>query len=271
VGPASVAGGLPADRRVEDLEAAGEADSNRWHKMRRLCRQITQHSLRISLALIVAGLAGCAGSRGFDQAAMREALQLDSLSTSENQSVSHQRTRPSPPFRLGVFFTKHDVPNTPSIRKIEWLSADRDQLLHELAPLRDEQLLADTFVLTDVRLRGDDIKEIRQAGARFGADIVLIIDGIAAVDRYNNRLAWLYPTLLGAYLVPGTESAALVMATGSLWASRSDWHAPIPTVEERLKAVGAAAFVEDNAPLQEAKTLAIRTLGRHIAEALQRP
>lgn len=239
--------------------------------MRRLCRKVPPYSFGIALALIVAGSAGCAGSREFDQTAMREALHLDSLSTSENPSVSHPNTCPSPPFRLGIFFAKHEIPNTPSIRKFEWLSADRDQLLRELAPLRDEQLLADIFVLTDVRLRGDDIKEIRQAGARFGADAVLIIDGIAAIDRYNNYLAWLYPTLLGAYLVPGTESAALVMATGRLWATRSDWQAPIQTVEERSKAVGAAAFLEDKTPLQEAKKLAIHTLGKHIAEALHRP
>lgn len=251
--------------------AEGEADSNRWNAMRRLCRKVPPYSFGIALALIVAGSAGCAGSREFDQTAMREALHLDSLSTSENPSVSHPNTCPSPPFRLGIFFAKHEIPNTPSIRKFEWLSADRDQLLRELAPLRDEQLLADIFVLTDVRLRGDDIKEIRQAGARFGADAVLIIDGIAAIDRYNNYLAWLYPTLLGAYLVPGTESAALVMATGRLWATRSDWQAPIQTVEERSKAVGAAAFLEDKTPLQEAKKLAIHTLGKHIAEALHRP
>lgn len=239
--------------------------------MRRLSRKVTQYSFRIVLALIVAGLAGCAASRGFDQAAMREALHLDSLSTPENQSVSHESARPSPPFRLGVFFVKHDVPDTPSIRKVEWLSADRDQLFRKLAPLRDEQLLADTFVLVDVTLRSDNVKGIRQAGARFGADMVLIIDGIAAVDRYNNRLAWLYPTLLGAYLLPGTESDALVMATGSLWAVRSDWHAPIQTVEIQSKVKGSAAFVEDATALQEAKQQAIHSLGKRIAEVLQSP
>ena len=223
----------------------------------------------IALALIVAGSAGCAGSRGFDQAAMREALHLDSHSTSETPPVLPGSARPSPPFRIGIFFVKHQVPDTPSIRKVEWLSADRDQLLRELAPLREEQLLADTFVLTDVRLRGTDIKEIRQAGARFGADMILIIDGIAAIDRYNNYLAWLYPTLLGAYLAPGTESDALVMATGSLWAVHSDWYAPIQTVEGKSKVKGAAAFVGDNAPVQEAKQQAIHALGQRIADQLQ--
>lgn len=237
--------------------------------MRRLSRTVTQYFFGIALALIVAGSAGCAGSRGFDQAAMHEALHLDSHSISEPPPVLPGSARPSPPFHLGIFFVKHQVPDTPSIRKVEWLSADRDQLLHELAPLRDEQLLADMFVLTDVRLRGADIKEIRQAGARFGADMILIVDGAAGIDRYNNRYAWLYPTLIGAYLAPGTESDVLIMATGSLRAVRSDWHAPLQTTEARSKTVGAAAFLEDNTPLQDAKKLAIQTLGKSIVEQLR--
>ncbi len=200
---------------------------------------------------------------------MGDRLHLDSLPTSETPPVLPGSARLSPPFRLGIFFVKHQVPDTLSIRKIEWLSADRDQLLRELAPLREEQILTDMFVLTDVRLRGTDIKEIRQTGVRFGADLVLIVDAVAAVDRYNNRFAWLYPTLLGAYLAPGTECSVLMMATGDLWAAHSDWHAPIQIVETRSKAVGAAAFLDDNAPLHDAKGLAIQTLGKSIVEQLR--
>ena len=221
----------------------------------------------IPLVLLIS--IGCTSSQGFNRTAMSERLHGTPAPNTEVRLPSHQSARPSPPFRLGIFFVKHQVPDTPSIRKVEWLSADRDQLLRELAPLRDEQLLADTFVLTDVRLRGTDIKEIRQAGARFGADMILIVDGVAGIDRYNNYLAWLYPTLLGAYLAPGTESDALVMATGSLWAAHSDWHTLIQPVEERSKIVGAAAFLEDNASLQEAKKLAIQSIGKSIVEQLR--
>lgn len=229
------------------------------------------YTTTIISTLIILISTGCSSSQGFNRITMGERLLATPISIPQNQPHSPQSTRPSPPFRLGVFFAKHDVPDTPSIRKVEWLSADRDQLFRKLAPLRDEQLLADTFVLVDVTLRSDNVKGIRQAGARFGADMVLIIDGIAAVDRYNNRLAWLYPTLLGAYLLPGTESDALVMATGSLWAVRSDWHAPIQTVEIQSKVKGSAAFVEDATALQEAKQQAIHSLGKRIAEVLQSP
>ncbi|HMS84124.1 MAG TPA: hypothetical protein PKD12_10775 [Nitrospira sp.] len=227
--------------------------------------------VNIILVLTLLISTGCVSSQGFNRAAMDERLHSTLTPIPPSQPVSHQSARPSAPLRLGIFFAKHNVPDTPTIRKVEWLSVDRDQLFRELAPLREAQLLTDMFVLMDVALRGDDIQGIRKAGARFGADLVLVIDGIAGVDRYNNHLAWLYPTLIGAYLVPGTESDALVMATGNLWAVRSDWHAPIQTVEEQSKTVGAAVFVEDNVSLQEAKTLAIRTLGKHIAETLQRP
>jgi hypothetical protein len=223
----------------------------------------------IIVPLILLLSVGCTSSQGFNRAAMSERLQVALPAIPDNQPRSPQNVRPAPPFRLGVFFAAHDTPDTPSIKKIQWLSADRDHLLLELAPLRDEQLITDTFVLMDVTLRSDDIKGIRQAGARFGADMILIVDGVAGIDRYNNYLAWLYPTLIGAYLVPGSESDALVMATGSLWAIRSNWHALLPTVEERSKAVGAAAFLADNAPLQDAKRLAIQTLGRHITEQLR--
>ena len=223
----------------------------------------------IIVPLILLLSVGCTSSQGFNRAAMSERLQVAPPAIPDNQPRSPQSPRPSPPFRLGVFFATHDVPDTPSIKKIQWLSADRDHLLLELAPLRDEQLLTDTFVLMDVTLRSDDIKGIRQAGARFGADLVVIIDGMAAVDRYNNYLAWLYPTLIGAYLVPGTESDVLVMATAHLLAVRSDWHTPIQTTEGQSKVTGAAAFVEDNTPLHEAKRLAIQTLGKQITELLR--
>ncbi|HBH78274.1 MAG TPA: hypothetical protein DDY39_00490 [Nitrospira sp.] len=221
----------------------------------------------IPLVLLIS--IGCTSSQGFNRTAMSERLHGTPAPNTDVRLPSHQSARPSPPFRLGIFFVKHQVPDTPSIRKVAWLSADRDQLLRELAPLRDEQLLADMFVLTDVRLRGADIKEIRQAGARFGADMVLIVDGVAGIDRYNNRYAWLYPTLLGAYLAPGTKSDVLIMATGSLRAVRSDWHAPLQTTEAQSKTVGAAAFLEDNTPLQDAKKLAIQTLGKSIVEQLR--
>ncbi|MGZ8374728.1 MAG: hypothetical protein ACXWWF_07375 [Nitrospira sp.] len=211
---------------------------------------------------------GCASSQGFNRTAMNEVLHVVPTPIPESQPLASQGVHLSTPLRLGVFFANHDFPHRQSVRTVEWLARDRDQLLRELAPLQDTHVLQDAFILMDATLRGEDILGIRQAGARYGVDLVLIVDGVAAVDRYNNRLAWLYPTLLGAYLAPGTESDALVMVTGGLWAVRSEWHAPMQTVEGTSTLVGSAVLVEDIAALQEAKKYAIRALGQRIVDQL---
>jgi hypothetical protein len=224
-------------------------------------------SIMASLTLVLS--AGCAGSQGFDRSAMTEVLHIPTTSGGDLRAPSNQSSALSPPFRLGVFFAHHDFPNHRSLRTVEWLSADREQLLHGLAPLRDQKQLTDIFVLMDSTVHAGNIDEVRQAGARYGADAVLIIDGAGAIDRYNNRYAWLYPTLIGAYLTPGTESAALVMATGSLWAVHSEWHVPIQTVEGVSTVIGSAVFVDDRAALQEAKKQAIQALSTRIVDQLQ--
>lgn len=224
--------------------------------------------LIIVASFIVALSAGCASSQGFNRTAMNEVLHVEPTPIPESQPLASQGVHLSTPLRLGVFFVNHDFPHRQSIRTVEWLARDRDQLLRELDPLQDTHILQDAFVLMDATLRGEDIRGIRQAGARYGVDLVLIVDGVAAVDRYNNRFAWLYPTLLGAYLAPGTESDALVMVTGGLWAVRSEWHAPMQRVEGTSMLVGSAVLVEDIAALQEAKKHAIRALGQRIVDRL---
>ncbi len=221
--------------------------------------------LIIATSFIVA-LSACASSQGFDRTAMNEVLHVEPTPIPESQPLASQGVHLSTALRLGVFFVNHDFPHKQSIRTVEWLARDRDQLLRELAPLQNTHVLQDAFVLMDATLRGEDINGIRQAGARYGVDLVLIVDGVAAVDRYNNRFAWLYPTLLGTYLAPGTESDALVMVTGGLWAVRSEWHAPMQTVEGTSTLVGSAVLVEDIAALQEAKKHAIRALGQRIVD-----
>ncbi|MGQ0556409.1 MAG: hypothetical protein ACT4PN_10775 [Nitrospiraceae bacterium] len=224
--------------------------------------------LTIVASFIFALSAGCASSQGFNRTVMNEVLHLEPAPIPESQPLASQDVHLSTPFRLGIFFASQNFPNRQSIRKVEWLARDRDQLLRELAPLQNTHGLQDAFVLMDATLRGEDIRGIRQAGARYGADVVLIVDGVAAIDRYNNRFAWLYPTLIGAYLAPGTESHTLVMITGDLWAVRSEWHAPMQTVEGVSKLVGSAVMLEDSAALTEAKQRALQALGQRIVDQL---
>jgi len=223
----------------------------------------------MAFVLLVGLSVGCAGSQGFNRPAMTEILHGTPASGQDARPQLNPNSTLTPPLRLGVFFASHDFPNRQSLRKVEWLSTDRERLLRGLTPLRDQGILADIFELMDSTVQTGDTDAIRKTGARYGADAVLIVDAAGAIDRYNNRYVWLYPTLIGAYLAPGTESDALVIATGSLWAARSDWQAPIQTVEGASKMVGSAVFLEDRVALEGAKKQAIQALCVRMVNQLQ--
>lgn len=221
-----------------------------------------------SLVLVMTASIGCASSQGFDRAAISEALHID-RDRNRDQSLASPASNLSLPFRLGVFFSDRDIPTGQSIRKVEWLGADRDQLLRLLATLQDTEILTETVVLMDATLRGKNVLAIRQAGARYGAGAVLIVQGAAAVDRYNNRYAWLYPTWIGAYFAPGTESSALVALNGNLWEVQSGRQLLTQAVEGVSKSVGPAVFLEDDDVVAQAKEAAIEALSKRIIDQLR--
>lgn len=217
----------------------------------------------VLFAVIVS--AGCVNSHGFNRTAMSDTLQPIPMSPPPHQLAE---PRLSTPFHLGVVFVHRTPTSTQPLQPVEWLSVDGDALLRSLTPLQDERILADTFVLIDSVVPGESIEAIKYAGIQYGADAVLIVDAVSAIDRYNNGFAALYPTILGAYLAPGTESSALVMVSGTLWDVRSDWHVPIEAAEGKSKAVGSAFLVEDRATVAEAKDAAVETFGKRVAERL---
>ena len=146
--------------------------------MPRLDKKVIQQPFAIAVVLLVALSAGCAGSQGFNRAAMNEVLHVDPcLGSREPRSIATRAPPSRSRFASVSFLPITTFPNHQSLRKVEWLSADREQLLHGLAPLRDQQILADIFVLMDSTVQAENIDGIRQAGARYGADAVLIVDG----------------------------------------------------------------------------------------------
>ncbi len=221
--------------------------------------------------LLVFLLGGC-GSSGFDRGAMRTALGLAETETARHTSTRAHTDLPSPPnpLRLALYFVERDMPTLQHIRKAEWMSPDKDALIKRLTPLRNEGLVEEIVLLADSTIRGHDVHKIRQAAARYDADVVLIMEGVGTVDRYNNGYAAWYPTLIGAYLAPGTVSEALFMISGSLWDARTERLYATHLAEGRSKLVGSAALLEDGQSVMQAKAAALDEIGMWMADEWRR-
>ncbi len=222
------------------------------------------------LPFVLIMLSACASNTGFDrtemQSVMRQSMNLSTLQTTAGMPESIPTI--STPFRLGIFFTKKEFPTRESIRVTTWLSQDGDLLIRALAPLRDQQILSDAIVIANPATQNPDLPEIRKTAARYGADVIVIITGAGAVDRHNNGYALLYPTIVGAYLAPGTVSEALFLTEGTLWDVRSGAGLGSETAEGQSKQIGAAMTLDDRDVLRQAKTAALEGFGQRLSDQL---
>lgn len=222
--------------------------------------------------LMLVGVAGCTGSRGFDRVGLQAMLRADPDVVTERDIAAVLGIKPdlTLPFRLAVYFTTDQAPFQSSLQRPNWLGADKELVLNKLQPLTDEAIVTSAFVLADSTVQGTLNRDIRLAAARYNADVLLIVNGAAAVDRYNNRHAAWYATGLGAYLAPGTHSDALFMIEGTLWDVRSGYLYGTQSAEGTARSVGPAASLEDKQVVERAKTAALESFAVHLADLLRR-
>jgi len=236
----------------------------------RFLRSISSRSTLVTCGLVGSLLFmtwSCASRTDFDRNTMRALLQSDPRVTTEQPVAVDVTTAPlALPFKLALFFVEREVPRGQGLHKVQWLSGDKDALVLWLKSLRDERIVSEVFPLTDPTIKGQDVRKIRQAAARYGMDAVLILDGIGAVDRFNNGYATLYPTLIGAYFAPGTECEALVMLESTLWDVRSDRLYLSQVNEGTWKSVGPTMSVENRDVLARAKHVAFEEFGSRITD-----
>jgi rhombotail lipoprotein len=221
-------------------------------------------------------LSACSTSQGFDRAGMQDTLhqRLDlvgerEIKTPETKHALENHLPLAGPFRLGVCFVRTEFPTRQSVQSGEWLSEEKDRLVQRLAQLRNDQILREVVVLAEPTVRTLTPQELRQASVRYGIDVLLLVDGVGAVSRHNNAYALFYPTLLGAWLAPGTVIDALFILDGTLLDLRTDTRLDGLTAEGQAQRTGAVVLVEDADALKEAKGRAIDAFGGRVEDRLR--
>jgi len=226
----------------------------------------------IFLAFIVLlNVSGCSSSRGLNRQALQESFHEhpDVVTNQDIASTMALQAQLPSPYRLAIFFIYKDFPGSPTLRKVDWISADAERIQRALEPIKEERILQQSFLLANSTVQGTTFRDIRLAAARYNADAILVIDGASAVDRYNNRHAWWYATGLGVYLAHGTESHALFMMEGTLWDVRSGYRYGTQTAEGETTLIGPASSLEDKVAIAEAKDVAMDRFGKELAEMLR--
>lgn len=230
------------------------------------------------LTVLVIILTGCAASKGFDRGALRGSF--GQITTDQDiQAVLALKPQLPSPFKVAVYLNSISMNNQ---RRL-WTEADKNALLVYVDQLKNAGIVSEVYLISDdvaqpnnpaifphSQNRANSLKELRLAAARYGADAVLTIIDVSSVDRYNNAAAFLYWTIIGAYVAPGTHSDALVMIKSSLWDVRNEYLYATEEAEGIVQRIGPALLLDDMKSINQAKQVAITEFGKKFTERLIR-
>jgi hypothetical protein len=214
-------------------------------------------------------LNSCAGNQELYLATLKQTLQDEEVrfvGAPPSESTANSSTRQGPP-KLGIYL----MPTGFLRHEFEWTDADRGALLAWTNGLQRDSLISGASFLHISSIKGNQLVQLRESAMRHGADLLLIVDGAATVDRYNNyKGPLLYWTIFGAYFADGTHSDALCLVRGALWDVRGGTKMFGEEAQGLSKIVGPAARVEDREGVTAARRQALTQLMEKLRDDFAR-
>jgi hypothetical protein len=104
--------------------------------------------------------------------------------------------------------------------------------------------------------------------AKHGADAVLVIKGVAEVDRYVNPSAILNLLILPGYFVPASHRDALFMMRAAIWDVANEFLYLSVDAEGEVRMKGPAFRIRDSDAIDSAKSLALESFGKEFLKRM---
>ncbi len=219
-----------------------------------------------SIGLILAiGITGCA-SRGFNRGSLQNQIGV-AKSVTRDQDIKEILSRKPNlprPFKLAVYFKK-PAQKEDAVNKWRWTDQDRNLILESAKEMGSQNLISEVFPIVGSMVDAEDLKSIRVAAAKHGADAVLVIDGVGEIDRYINDWGWLYILLVKTAFVSGSEADTLFLTSAAMWDVRNEYLYLSSEAEGKASNRHIALFGDKDAVLLErAKTASLQKLKGEI-------
>jgi rhombotail lipoprotein len=220
--------------------------------------------MRAVLGLSLLILSGCAS--GFDRGALVERLQKEGgvyeVQDKEIQDVRALKPQLTFPCRIAIYL------KPPSGNDWRWTSQDKE-ILNSAAKVLEKEAIASSIIpMNEMFSQDGSLQHLRMEAARYGADALLVIQGVHQTDSYLNPAAVLNLTVVGGFLIPASHRDTLFLTgavlvdvnNGCLYASAES--------EGEGRIVRPTFIVEEKEAINRAKKKALEILGpelvRHV-------
>lgn len=212
-------------------------------------------------------LSGCM-SKGFKRDEMFAQLnQKTEVTDRDIEEVFKLRPQLPKPFTLAVYL---NIPRTRDSRfnETHWMWTDSEQQMISAAiePLKQRHIVKDIVFIPPSMVDGGDLKSVRLAAARHGADAVLVVKGIVDVDAFTNNWAYTYVLLAPALFIPGNEARSLFISHASLWDVRNEFLYLTAEGDAESSQTRPGAFIDKEKLVADAQAASVKLLSQKLKD-----
>ncbi len=204
-------------------------------------------------------LAGCA--HGFNRDLLQERLNDGSLQVTDTAIAEARSLKPQLklPCRVAFYLKPSNQGDW------RWTTEDRAALEPLTAALKRDGFATEVFALPEMLGGKGELKDLRLAAAKCGADVLLVVNGASQSDKYKNPAALLYLTIVGGYVVPGDHVDSLFVIEGCLFDVDNGFLYTSAQAEGVGKIVRPSFLIEEKDAVAKAKK---KALGQFADELL---
>jgi hypothetical protein len=223
-----------------------------------------------TLAVFTLALTACGGSSGFEQAALRDTNASKQPEINESDVAAAFALRPQlpKPYRVGVVFRPigRNAPEPDSDKPWRWDIEHKNALLKLRKSLRASGEVTDVFAIDAHTVVGDDLRAIRIAAARHGADAVLVVSGEDVAEHGTNAWAASYVALLPLLFAPGSELDVTFTAHAELWDVRNEYLYLSAEAESETHQQRALCWLDRREATTKAQSQAVALLTKELEQ-----
>lgn len=211
---------------------------------------------------------GC--TTGFDRKPDVARMQDSSITVSDADVAFAQSVKPQLKFpcRIAVYFTSHNS------NYWRWTAKDKAAFESCGEALVREGIASDVFVMSSMFVGEEDaqtlnMKAIRVAAAKHGADALFVVQGKSDATISKNPAALLNLTIVGGFLVPGSQCDALfVMQGGLIDVNNGCLYASVES-EGSARVYRPSFVIEKDAAVAKAKAEAVKYFGTEVVTRIR--
>ena len=214
---------------------------------------------------LIAPILVCGCAQGFDRAALQERLNDGSLQMPDAAIADVRDLKPQLrfPCRIAVYLKPSND------RDWRWTPEDKAVLEQTVATLKAEGIVADVFPLPEMLTGKGDVKELRLAAAKCGADVLFVVHGAAQTDSYKNFAAVLNITVVGGYVVPASHKDTLFVMEGLLLDVDNGYVYTGVQAEGVGKIMRPTFVIEEKQSIAKAKANAVAQFGDEVLKRMR--